>query len=354
MINLSTPNEELLEELKSDYNRVVHWFSTKRFTSRRLRQNAYVLERKCIDNDMQFATGEPEEFLTKNGNKWIIFQKARRCEGEILPEIQTFCFYNTLGSAGAFVPSFVGGKIDSCVIFTSHFFLRLKQRLGLEYVNKDVIQRFIEYIGSFHSESLGEGKHGKNEVIIYLNGAVGYGVFRDENCNILEVKSFLKETELTRFQQRQVKNVKRISSGFIDMPFEAMKKKVNNGSLDEIRVYEHNLKLKGSDPDKFDKGILMLGSVIMIAKEYGLSLDNTEVADWIHDNYTSYPSIARMLDDHGWDFDHSEFGVMAKDAMRALGGITPPVVGFDVKVETWLYMVKDMVIEEMNKRRSKY
>lgn len=333
---------------------MVHWYSTKRHTPKKLRQKAYELERKCIDNDLHFAASEYEEFVTKNGNKWIIFQKARRCDDEILPEIQTFCYYDTLGSAGAFVPSFVKGKVDSCVIFTSHFFLRLKQRLGLENVNKDVIQRFIEYIGSFHSESLGEGKHGKNEVIIYLNGAVGFGVFRDEDCNILEVKSFLKESELTRYQHRQVKNVKRISSGYIDMPYEVMRKRVSNNNFDAIRAYEHNLKLKGSDPDKMDKAILMIGSMVMIAKEYGLSLSAAKVSDWIHDNYKHYPSIALMLEGHGWDFDHTEFGIMVREAIRSLGGITPPLVGYDVKVETWLYLTKNMVVEEMNKRRAKY
>lgn len=353
-MNLSTPNKELLQDLKSDYNRVVHWYSTKRYTPRKLRQRAYELERKCIDNNLQFAASEYEEFVTKNGNKWVIFQKARKVGEAILPEIQTFCYYNTEGSAGAFVPSFVRGRIESCVIFTSHFFLRVKQRLGLKKVNKDVIQRFVEYIGSFHSESLGEGKHGKNEAVIYLNGAVGYGVFRDDDCCILEVKSFLKETELTRYQQRQVKSVKTISSEYIDIPSELFQKGIDKDATSVLKSYEHNCKLRGGDPDKMDKAILILGSIVMIAKDYGFTLSETKVSDWIRGNYKNYPSIAAMLDGHGWDFDHKEFGSMAMDAMRDMAFFTPSVVGYDVKVETWLYMVKDMAVEEMKKRRSKY
>ena len=69
MINLNTPNKELVEELRKDFNRVKQWFSEKHLTKKKVKQLAYILERKCIDENLNFATSEPVEHITKSGNR---------------------------------------------------------------------------------------------------------------------------------------------------------------------------------------------------------------------------------------------------------------------------------------------
>lgn len=352
MINLSTPNEELLSELRSDYNRVVHWYSTKVLTPKKLRQKAYELQRRCIDNGLRFCTSDYSETTTKSGNKWIIYTKAERHGEEVMPEIQAFCYYDTLGSGGAFVPGFSKGNVTSCVIFTSHFFLRMKQRLGLGAIDKDVIRRFIEYMGCFHSESQGKGKHGENEAIVHLDGAMGYGLFLDKECNILKVNTFLKDSELNNFQKKQAMNIKDIASKYIDLPHEILMAKLDNGDKAVWQDYEHNLKLMGADPDYMDKYALMLWSIKTLAEDYGSTVDCKQLAYWFRKHGKSYPSISKLICDFGWDFDHREFGRMARNALRELANITPPMVGYSTKVEVVLCQVTELVMSEMNKRRN--
>lgn len=354
MINLSTKDEVLLKELKSDFNRIKHWLANEKYSSKKLRQRAYELQRRCIDQNLPFATSGYDEYTTKNGNRWIVYQKATRYGDDIIPELQAFCYYDTFGSGGAFVPSYSKGNVDSCIIFTSHFFLRVKQRLGLSAMNRDVIQRFIEYISTLHSEAKGEGKHGKNEVIIYLNGAIGYGTYRDKECNILEVKSFLKETELTSYQKRESNRLVNIAKNYIQLHEEAAFNRLLSGDMSVMKAKEDNCRLVGENEDYLDKMIFIIGVTMTIAKEYSLVLDEKKLIDWLSRNLKTYHNIITIVYGEGWGFNHTELGRMVKDAIREMKNYEIPLIGYIVKLEATIYSVMDVVTTKMNERRINY
>ena len=356
MINLSTPNEELIKELRTDFNRVRLWFSEKHLTKKKIRQLAYILERKCIDENLKYTTSEPVEYITKSGNRWIVYLKAEKHgEKTIIHQLQAFCYYETYGSIGAFVPVFNGKSIDKCTIFSSHFFLRMKQRLGLGMLNKSVLKRFIEYISLLHSEDKGKGSHGEHEAEVYLYGAVGRGIFRDESCNILEVKTFLTESELSKSQLWKLQKLKNFATNYISMEHEIIRQRLDNGeSVSVHKDYEKNMELIGCDPDTFDKNLWVNGTIIYVAVYYNLSLKNKGIAQWTKNNVYKYQSINEMLEGFGWECNDMEFSKLVEDAVRELTGTNEP---FDDYFHVFKYgseFVKNRVVSEMNERRSKY
>lgn len=356
MINLSTPNEELLKELKTDFNRTRLWFFEKQYTKKKVRQLAYTLERKCIDENLKYATSEPVEYITKSGNRWMAYLKAER-QGEktIIHQFQTFCYYETYGSLGAFVPVFDGKNINACAIFDSHFFRRMKERLGLGFLNKDVLKRFIEYISLLHSEEKGEGEHGQHEAEVYLYGAVGRGIFRDEDCTILDVRTFLTEAELSKAQLKRLQKLKSIATNYVSMEQSIINERLANDDFVGVhKDYENNMKLLGGDPDTFDKRLWVNGIIGYVAIYYNLSVKQKSVAQWTRDNVHKYPSVNEMFEGFGWECNDLELSRLVEDAVRELTSEQKLFDGYFHVFKHGSEYVKNMVIEEMNKRRSKY
>lgn len=321
-----------------------------------MRQLAYILERKCIDENLQYATSDPVEHITKSGNRWMVYLKSEKHgENTIVHQLQAFCYYETYGSIGAFVPVFDGKTIDRCVIFSSHFFLRMKQRLGLGMMSKAVLKRFIEYISLLHSEDKGKGTHGENEAEVYLYGAVGRGIFRDEDCNILEVKTFLTESELSKSQLTRLQKLKNIATNYVSMEREIVRQRIDNGeSVSVHRDYEKDMELVGGDPDAFDKRLWVNGIIGFVAIYYNLSIKQKGVAHLTRDNAHKYPSVNEMLEGFGWECNDMELSRLVEDAVRELTGSQKPFDNYFHVFKHGSDYVKNMVVEEMNKRRSKY
>ena len=356
MINLSTPNKELIEELRQDFNRVKQWFSEKHLTKKKIRQLAYLLERRCIDEDLKFATSEPVEHITKSGNRWMVYLKAERYgEKTIVHQLQAFCYYETYGSLGAFVPIYKDNKINACTIFSSHFFLRMKQRLGLGMLNKDVLKRFIEYITLLHSEDKGKGEHGEHEAEVYLYGAVGRGVFRGNDFDVLEVKTFLTEAELSKAQLARLQKLKNIATNYVSMNKNIISDRLNNGdSIAVHRAYENNMRLVGGDPDAFDKELWINGLIGYVAIYYNIPIERKAVCLWIKNNSEKYPSVNKMLDGFGWECNDMELFKLVEDAIRDITKTDNPMDGYFNVFQHGNEYVKNLTIEEMNKRRNQY
>lgn len=356
MINLNTPNKELVEELRKDFNRVKQWFSEKHLTKKKVKQLAYILERKCIDENLNFATSEPVEHITKSGNRWMVYLKSER-QGEktIIHQLQAFCYYETYGSIGAFIPILEGNKVNGCTIFNSHFFLRMKQRLGLGMLNKEVLKRFIEYISLLHSEDKGKGEHGEHEAEVYLYGAVGRGIFRGDDFDVLEVKTFLTESELSKSQLARLQKLKHIATNYVSMDKDIIKERLKNDDFIGVhRDYENNMKLVGGDPDTFDKQIWINGLIGYVAIYYGIPIERKLVSLWVKKNSDRYPSIKEMLEGFGWECNDMELSRLVLDAIHDITKTDNPMDGYFYVFQNGNEYVKNLTIEKMNKRRSKY
>lgn len=355
MINLKTCNEELLSELLLDKKRVLHWYSTKHSSIKKIRQCAYVLERRCIDGDLPYCSGDMVEYVTKSGNKWILYQRAERIGGKVVCGIQCFCYYETCGSVGAFVPISGDYKTGRCVIFTSHFFLRLKQRLGLDVVDKNVLRRFIEYINILHIEMKDGGVHGERGGVVYLNGGVGRGIFRDSECNIFEVRSFLKESEQNGYQMKECENSKRMATNYVNMSRNVVLSRIDMGdSYGVFEDFENNLELMGLNRDRADKEAWVLLTIARVGHHYGKSVDLQVVSDWITDNVCHYPSVLGMFDGDSWECEDSDFSKMVRDGLSVGCSFFIPQIDFTSVFLSEKIIAKMDCIDRMNERRSHY
>lgn len=215
MINLSTPNEELINELNSDYRKLGYWMEKKVGGYRKKQElqerlvNKYILTGKI-------QTSEPLEYISANGNKWYGYYKTFNIGGIPFANSIGFCYYETYGSIGAFVP--VNSKsIEGCdgvIIFPSHFFLRLSQRLGVGVRSREVIKRFLEMLDNMVIEYKGDGEKRKDEVEVSFSDSVWRGYWKNGDSRVVELNTFLKHTELSRKQERDAKELQNCQNNY--------------------------------------------------------------------------------------------------------------------------------------------
>lgn len=214
MINLSTPSQELLNELWSDYKKADYWLTKKLGGIMKQKEIGDSLCYECIYQKKDLAVSEPTEYISPNGNRWLMYVVARRYDDHFYTTPMGFCYYETYGSIGAFVPTQCGeaSKLNGCIIFTSHFFLRLCDRLGIKARSRAMVKRFIEYIAGMVVSYRGEGTHAKHEVDVRLPASIGRGRLRDDSPRVVEINTFLKDTELTSKQKEETKLLRESAS----------------------------------------------------------------------------------------------------------------------------------------------
>ena len=252
MINLSTPSKELLDELLSDYKKADYWLTKQLGGLKKQKELGDNLCLKCLKECKELAVSEPVEYISPKGNRWFMYVSARRYKDHFYTTPLGFCYYETYGSVGAFVPTQCGSEnANACVIFTSHFFLRMCSRLNIKVRSRDMVKRFVEYMAGMVLSYRGEGTHAKHEVDVRLPASIGRGRMRDDCDKVIEINTFLKDTELTRKQQKETKALRECASKVILQPAEQLKMRIKAGDdsvFDDIR--------KNFDAMKIDPRIL--------------------------------------------------------------------------------------------------
>ena len=239
MINLSTPSKELLDELLSDYKKADYWLTKQLGGLKKQKELGDNLCLKCMKECKELAVSEPVEYISPKGNRWFMYVSARRYKDHFYTTPLGFCYYETYGSVGAFVPTQCGSEnANACVIFTSHFFLRMCSRLNIKVRSRDMVKRFVEYMAGMVLSYRGEGTHAKHEVDVRLPASIGRGRMRDDCNKVIEINTFLKDTELTRKQQKETKALRECASKVILQPAEQLKMRIKAGDdsvFDDIR-----------------------------------------------------------------------------------------------------------------------
>ena len=252
MINLSTPSKELLDELLSDYKKADYWLTKQLGGLKKQKELGDNLCLKCLKEGKELAVSEPVEYISPKGNRWFMYVSARRYKDHFYTTPLGFCYYETYGSVGAFVPTQCGSEnANACVIFTSHFFLRMCSRLNIKVRSRDMVKRFVEYMAGMVLSYRWEGSHAKHEVDVRLPASIGRGRMRDDCDKVIEINTFLKDTELTRKQQKETKALRECASKVILQPAEQLKMRIKAGDdsvFDDIR--------KNFDAMKIDPRIL--------------------------------------------------------------------------------------------------
>lgn len=201
MINISTPNKELLAELNSDYEKLGYWIKKSVGSEKRLSE----LKNKLVKSYRKTGknqTSEPIEYISPNGNRWYGYYRTFNIGGIAYAHSAGFCYYETYGSIGAFVP--ISSKsiqgCDGVVIFPSHFFLRLSQRLGVGVRSREVVKRFLEMLDNMVIQYKGDSNLRKDEVEVSFSDSVWRGHWRKGDSSVIELNTFLKHSELSKSQ----------------------------------------------------------------------------------------------------------------------------------------------------------
>lgn len=260
MINLSTPSKELLEELLSDYKKADYWLTKQLGGLKKQKELGDNLCLQCIKEGKELAVSEPVEYISSKGNRWLMYVSSRRYKDHFYTTPLGFCYYETYGSVGAFVPTQCGSEdANACLIFTSHFFMRMCSRLNIKVRSRDMVKRFVEYMAGMVVSYRGEGTHAKHEVDVRLPASIGRGHIREDSPFVVEITTFLKDSELTTRQKRETKALRECASKVILQPAEQLKlraKAGDNSVFDDIR--------KNLDAMKIDSSILDWGYTILV------------------------------------------------------------------------------------------
>ena len=218
MVNLNTPNDELFNELNSEYKKALYWH-TKHYGGVKKYEEFQRKLLKKVSYTNKDETGDIVEYVSPKGNRWIIFESCRW-----YPEsngahtgAHTFCYYETASSIGAFRLTSDGrGTMTGVLIFTSHFFERFCERLGInkegdvKEKNKQLVKNFINYFPAMVLKVYPRSeKDGKIHVDLRTSGSLSRGIVREGgNVKVIEIRSFLTDKQLNKKQLRETEDIR--------------------------------------------------------------------------------------------------------------------------------------------------
>ena len=211
MINLSTPSKELLEELYSDNKKALFWLQKQIGGERKFFELVHLLQYKARKTG-KMASSKTYEYISKNGNKWISSVSVAALKGKKnnIYQVNGFCYYETYGSIGAFVPLTYTNLNNrkACVIFTSHFFYQFCERAKIPFRSREMVMAFCRVMPTMVFNVSND--RGKTEVQCRLPGGVGFGVPRDKDSLVYEIRTYLTDEGLNKRQERVTKDLRRI------------------------------------------------------------------------------------------------------------------------------------------------
>lgn len=214
MINLSTPNDMLFRELMADKEKSFYWLIKKNGGQKSYEKmrDGLLLQAK---REQRNAISEVIEYRSTNGNRWMTYECARYYKDAHTSYTQpyAFCFYETLGSVGAFVPAKIGLSLetgeDVIVIFTSHFFMQMCNRLGIGFRTPAMVRSFHEFIPNFLLATYKDDEdENRTKLIVRLPGSIGWGFQREGSQMVFEVRTFLSDVQLSNKQRRITKELR--------------------------------------------------------------------------------------------------------------------------------------------------
>lgn len=210
MITAISSNEELLNAVLEEQPKAYYWFD-KRYKDNRETSR---LRRKITDEHKK--TGEVQvggyvEYLSRSGNRWVVYLRTARTGGFYCTQKASFVYRETFGSIEVIVPmdlkAVAGGRPQGVMVFTSHFFLRMQQRLGVEKIDIEAVIRLVASIKHTIINAKGDSKRRKHEMEISIMGTVWRGIYRNGAKNIIEVKTMLTKLELSRREKQALQRV---------------------------------------------------------------------------------------------------------------------------------------------------
>lgn len=224
----------MLAELKDDYRRADYWIQKQVGGEKKMRElQAKLLKEYYKTGKTQVS--EPIEYISPNGNRWLLFVRTQKIGTYITPLPMGFCYYETYGSIGAYL--LTGSKSavekDGVVIFPSHFFQRLDEKLGLGVRSREVVMRFVEMIDNMIIQYKGDSDKRRDEVEVSFFDSVWRGRFRDGDRHFVELNTFIPYKQLSsKTQLGKAKQLQNIQLSHVPHTKESDWKQIEEGDAE--------------------------------------------------------------------------------------------------------------------------
>ena len=212
MITTFASSEQILSEMRDEHSRAIYWMKKHFGGDKKYEKMRDSLLEKAVEKRESQAS-EPVEYKSKRGNRWIAFEYAiyypSAHTSHTMP--YAFCYYETFGSVGAFIPGFIPdsnnpNRIESCFIYTDHFFLRFCDRLGIQMRSSVMIKSFIQCVPQQMVTITDEyGENGLRKMYVRIPGSVGRGFCRRDNERVYEIRTYLTDKQMNNKQLRETK-----------------------------------------------------------------------------------------------------------------------------------------------------
>lgn len=213
-VNLSTPTADIVATMREEIPKAQYYFR-KQFGGKQkyLKAEDALLDKALAEEHDQLT--DMSYYISPIGNRWICYTHV-----VYYPRAKyahafhySFIYYETLGSCGAFFPSYSPrqtkdglvkpkGQPDEVLIFTSHFFYQMSERTGIEYRSKDLIREFVS-TKMEHAMTADED----GDIIAKFTGGHGFGKELEREPRRLEVRTYLTDKQLNNKQRRKCEAV---------------------------------------------------------------------------------------------------------------------------------------------------
>lgn len=216
MITINSKPKDIRREIAEDEEKAKYWFVKTHHG-----QSAF--EKWCMSRqrwmevcgDIEFFS-DPVEYVSKNGNHWMVFLYIVRTRTGFVHTLRTVAYYTTAISIGAWVSVFSrsadGKREDGCIFYTPHFFQRFSSRLGISVHSRDLLIRFM-HIVPFHGiyETARQRSFSKErDVVMPLPASYAEGTYR--MCGdyyFCTIRSFEPVTALSPRQRQELEQYSR-------------------------------------------------------------------------------------------------------------------------------------------------
>lgn len=213
-VNLSTPTADIIATMREEMPKAQYFFR-KQFGGKQkyLKTEDALLDKALAEEHDQLT--DMSYYISPIGNRWICYTHV-----VYYPRAKyahafhySFIYYETLGSCGAFFPSYSPrqtkdglvkpkGQPDEVLIFTSHFFYQMSERTGIEYRSKDLIREFVS-TKMEHAMTADED----GDIIAKFTGGHGFGKELEREPRRMEVRTYLTDKQLNNKQRRKCEAV---------------------------------------------------------------------------------------------------------------------------------------------------